>query len=173
MRSSTRSGPVAAAGRRFGWGDPSLRRRRSTTSVRFSSAWPRPGSVLPLGRWVIRSTMRSRRRMLNDAEVRARRVPHCREHRRLLGRGAEQGHSLCRKEWRFIGVSSPSSLTSTDSRAGQIGDRNDHPLRTGRSVGIGVLWLGTILRSSSSSNAASSSDSAVCNPASADRDSRC
>ena len=39
--------------------------------------------------------------------------------------------------------------------------------------GIGVLWLGTNIGSSSSSNAASSSGSAVCNPASADRDSRC
>src|SRR6476646_9175766 len=42
---------------------------------------------------------------------------HCREHRRLLGRGAEHVHSLCRKERRFIGNSSPSSLTSTDSRS--------------------------------------------------------
>src|SRR6478672_8350826 len=35
----------------------------------------------------------------------------------LLGRGAEHVHSLCRKEWRFIGNSSPGSLTSTDSRS--------------------------------------------------------
>jgi hypothetical protein len=47
----------------------------------------------------------------------ARTTHHCREHRRLLGRGAEHVHSLCRKEWRFIGNSSPSSLTSTDSRS--------------------------------------------------------
>jgi hypothetical protein len=36
----------------------------------------------------------------------ARTTHHCREHRRLLGRGAEHVHSLCRKEWRFIGNSS-------------------------------------------------------------------
>ena len=30
-----------------------------------------------------------------------RRVPHCREHWRLLDREAEHVHSLCRKEWRF------------------------------------------------------------------------
>jgi hypothetical protein len=47
----------------------------------------------------------------------ARTTHHCREHRRLLGRGAEQVHWLCRKEWRFIGDSSPSSLTSTTAEA--------------------------------------------------------
>ena len=46
-----------------------------------------------------------------------RRVLHCRGHRRLLGRGVEQGHSHCRKDRRFIGNSSPSSLTSTGSRS--------------------------------------------------------
>ena len=56
-------------------------------------------------------------RILNHAEVRAQKVFHCREHRRLLDRGAEQGHSLCRKDRRFIGSSSPSSLTSTGSRS--------------------------------------------------------
>ena len=40
--------------------------------------------------------------------------------------------------------------------------------------GIGVLWLGTNIKVvRRSSNAAWSSGSAVCNPASADRDSRC
>src|SRR6185312_6095666 len=39
----------------------------------------------------------------------ARTTHHYREHRRLLGRGAEHVHSRYRKEWRFIGNSSPSS----------------------------------------------------------------
>src|SRR6476620_2843711 len=53
----------------------------------------------------------------------ARTTHQCREHRRLRGRGAEHVHSLCRKEWRFIGNSGPSSLTSTDSRGpGQVGE---------------------------------------------------
>ena len=33
-------------------------------------------------------------RMLNDAEVRALNSPLLPQHRRLLGRGVEQGHSL-------------------------------------------------------------------------------
>ena len=35
----------------------------------------------------------------------------------VVGAEAEHVHSLCRKEWRFIGNSSPSWLTSTDSRS--------------------------------------------------------
>src|SRR3984957_19888816 len=76
-----------------------------------------------------------------------RRVPHCREHRRLLGRGAEQVHSLCRKEWRFIGNSSPSSLTSTDSRSpGRLEIEMITLYALAAAFGIGVLWLGTNIK---------------------------
>ena len=86
-------------------------------------------------------------RMLNDAELRAQKSPHCREHRRLLGRGAEHVHSLCRKEWRFIGNSSPSSLTSTDSRSpGRLEIEMITLYALAAAVGIGVLWLGTNIK---------------------------
>ena len=111
--------------------------------------------------------------MLNDAEFGDRKrflLPRTQAFARLGSRA----HSLCRKEWRFIGNSSPSSLTSTDSRSpGRLEIEMITLYALAAAFGIGVLWLGTNIRSSSSSNAASSSGSAVCNPASADRDSRC
>ena len=70
--------------------------------------------------------------------------------------------------------SSPGSLTSTDSRSpGRLEIEMVALYALAAAFGIGVLGSERILRSSSSSNAASSSGSAVCNPASADRDSRC
>src|SRR3954467_1416753 len=76
-----------------------------------------------------------------------RRVPHCREHRHLLGRGAEHVHSFCRKGWRFIGNSSPSSLTSTDSRSpGRLEIEMITLYALAAAFGIGVLWLGTTIK---------------------------
>src|SRR5258708_5950538 len=77
-----------------------------------------------------------------------RRVPHCREHRRLLGRGAEHVHSLCRKMWRFIGNSSPSSLTSTETAEarGRLEIEMITLYALAAAFGIGVLWLGTTIK---------------------------
>ena len=64
-----------------------------------------------------------------------------------IRRGAEHVHSLCRKGWRFIGNSSPSSLTSTDSRRpGRLEIEMITLYALAAAVGIGVLWLGTTIK---------------------------
>src|SRR6478672_12676494 len=82
----------------------------------FADAWRRPAVGGRRNRLWART-----RTLVAAAAVAGLALPgtthHCREDRRLLGRGADHVHSLCRKEWRFIGNSSPSWLTSTDSRS--------------------------------------------------------
>ena len=86
-------------------------------------------------------------RMLDDDQVRAQPSPNYRDDRRLLGRGAEHVHSLYRKEWRFIGTSSPSSLTSTASRRpGRLEIEMITLYALAAAFGIGVLWLGTNIK---------------------------
>ena len=86
-------------------------------------------------------------RMLNDAEVRAQKSPPLPRTQAFARWGAEHVHSLCRKEWRFIGNSSPSSLTSTDSRSpGRLEIEMITLYALAAAFGIGVLWLGTNIK---------------------------